>query len=143
MAVGTIVTFNETLVPLTNGTILAASDVKIGLITAGTPTAADTTPTWSDYSGSEAVGGTYTTGGTSLGAISAVFVANGTGVMMDSTTNPTWAADGSNSAAVTYGIIYEVTGDLAIAFIELGTVNMQTSTLTITWDGTNGLFKID
>ena len=62
----------------------------------------------------------------------------------DSSTNPTWAQDGSNDVDAWWGLVYNDTdaGDRAIGFVELGgPVDMSAGSLTITWNAA-GLFTI-
>ena len=115
-----------------------SDDIKVAILDNTTaPTAADATPALADYTEVGAAG-SYTAGGTSLGNWGTVWSeASGTGTM-DSTTNPSWAANGSNDTDAYWGLIYNDTqaGDPACAFVELGgPVNMSTTTLTITWNG--------
>ena len=113
-------------------------DIKVAILDNTTaPTAADATPALGDYTEVGAAG-SYTAGGTSLGNWGTVWSeASGTGTM-DSTTNPSWASNGSNDTDAYWGLIYNDTqaGDPAMCFVELGgPVNMSTTTLTITWNG--------
>ena len=113
-------------------------DIKVAILDNTTaPTAADATPALADYTEVGAAG-SYTAGGTSLGNWGTVWSeASGTGTM-DSATNPSWAANGSNDTDAYWGLIYNDTqaGDPAMCFVELGgPVNMSTTTLTITWNG--------
>lgn len=138
MAIGDITWFEEART-LDYYAGWALTDViKVAVIDNTTPPAAgDTTPALADYTEVGAAG-TYTAGGTSLGNWGTVWSeAAGTGTL-DSATNPTWAADGSNDTDARWGIIYNDTqaGDPAIAFVDLGSaIDMQTTALTITWNG--------
>ena len=107
------------------------------------PTAATTTPTLGDFTQVGAAG-SYTTGGTDLGTLANFVSFSGGTVTFDSTTNPTWAQDGSNDADAYWGIVYNTTqaGDNAFAFVELGgAVDMSAGALTITWNA-SGLATI-
>ena len=106
-----------------------------------TPTAAFATPTLSDFT-EVGTAGTYTAGGISLGTLAdAVTEAAGT-MKFDSSTNPSWAQDGANDVDAWWGLVYHVTSDQALLFVELGgPVDMSAGSLTITWDGA-GLFTI-
>jgi hypothetical protein len=146
MAVGTVLTFDKSLVSLTNGDWATTDQIKIGLIdSTATPSRTEAAPTWTTtYLTNEvATTANYTTGGTNLDDLTTSVVVDGVGVIFDSSVNPFWTAIAGGDTDCTWGIIYNdtFTGKPAIAFIELGTVNMATSTLTITWDAL-GLFKI-
>lgn len=72
MARGDVTVFDEFTINLGQEKHNFASDtIKVGFITNGiTPTAGDTTPTWSDYSGSEvSTGGGYPAGGVTLSGV--------------------------------------------------------------------------
>lgn len=138
MATGDIVWFEEARTLDYFAGWAASDDIKVAILDNTTaPTSADATPALGDYTEVGAAG-TYTAGGTSIGNWGAVWSeAGGTGTM-DSNTNPTWAPDGSNDTDAYWGLIYNDTraGDPAVAYVELGgPVNMQTVTLTITWNG--------
>jgi len=145
MATGDVTVFDEAKAVMLEGD-WASTDVFhlaiIGPVT--TPTAGFATPTWSDFSAQEVTAaGTYTANGTSLGALSTL-VAEATGTMtFDSATNPTWAQDASNATNATWGIIYNFTdaSQDALAFVELGTVDMSAGDLTVTWNA-SGIFTI-
>ena len=96
------------------------------------PTAGTATPALGDFTEVGAAG-TYTSGGTSLGTWGDMAAAG----ILDSTTNPSWAANGSNDADAWWGLIYNdtVAGDPALAFVELGgPVDMSAVTLQVTWN---------
>lgn len=134
MAVGTFTFFDEFKGILGDKLIDLDDDViKCMVIHTTTPTAADATPTYSDYSANECpTGGNYVTGGTDI--VAAWSEASGTATLTTGA-NPTWAPHASHTTAAIYAIIYSETSTLkhAIGFIELGTVNMVTTTLTITF----------
>lgn len=144
MAQGDVVVFNEALAYLLDGGFESADDIKCAIVTnAVAPTQTTASPALSDFT-EVATGGSYTAGGTSLGDIGTLVSQSGAVMTFDSTTNPTWAANGSNGTNAYYGIIYNDTdaGDRAIAYVDLGgPVNMQTTALTITWH-TSGIFTI-
>ena len=107
-----------------------------------TPAASTATPVIGDFT-EVTDAGTYTAGGTDLGALSAlVSEADGT-MTFDSATNPTWAQDASNDVDAYWGIIYNYTDARkdALAFVDLGgPVDMSGGDLTITWGA--GIFTI-
>lgn len=112
-------------------------DIKVAVLDNTTaPAAGNTTPALGDYTEVGAAG-TYTAGGTSLGNWTTVWSEAAGVATLDSTTNPTWAQDGSNDTDATWGLIYNDTqaGDPAFAFVELGgPVDMSAGSLTITWN---------
>ena len=143
MAVGDITVFDEAKIALLDGTHdLDTHVIKCAVLdNTVAPTAADASPTLTSGGKLEVGGGSYIAGGITLAGITLPEVA-GT-VTVDSTTNPTWAANGSNDTDASWGLIYNDTsaGDQAIAFVELGTVDMQAGALTINWDDL-GIFTL-
>ncbi len=144
MATGDVTVFDEAKAYMIDGGWEATDDIKCAVLDNTTaPTAADTTPALGDYTQVGAAG-SYTTGGTSLGNLgTCVTEAAGT-MTFDSATNPTWAQNASNDTDAYWGLIYNDTdtGDLAIAFVELGgPVDMSAGALTITWNA-SGIFTI-
>lgn len=144
MARGDLVVFEEAKAYMIDGGWEAADDIKCAILdNTVTPAAGDTTPALGDYT-QVGTGGTYVSGGTSLGNLGTA-VTEAAGVMtFDSTTNPSWAQDAGNDADAHWGLIYNDTdaGDLAIAFLDLGgPVDMTAGDLTITWNA-SGLFTI-
>lgn len=142
MATGDIVVFDEAKLALLNGTHdLDTHTIKCAILdNTTTPAAGDTTPALADYTQVGAAG-TYTTGGTTCTV--SLTEAAGT-VTFDLTTNPTWAADGSNDTDAYWALIYNDTAasDEAIAFVDLGgPVDMSAGDLTITWNG-SGVFTL-
>lgn len=145
MAVGDITIFDEALERSINGDWASTDNFYCAVIqVATTPTASDAVPHFggtgtTDLSTNEVTdAGTYTAGGTDLGALSALATQTGGTMTFDSSTNPTWAANGSNDVDARWAIIYnntDATKD-ALAFVDLGTVNMQLVPLAITWSGT-------
>ncbi len=137
MATGDIVWFDEAM----DGSYFAGwattNDIKCAILENTTPpTAGFTTPALADFTQITAAG-TYTTGGTSLGNWAAVnSQASGVG-KVDSGTNPTWAANASNTTTAYWGLLYNATfaGDIAFAYVELGgPVDMVAGSLTVTWN---------
>lgn len=137
MATGDIIWFEEARTLDYFAGWALTDDIKVAILDNTTaPTAADATPALADYTQVGAAG-TYVSGGTSLGNWGTLWSeAAGTGTM-DSATNPTWAANGSNDTDAYWGLLYNDTqaGDPACAFVELGgPVDMSASDLTITWN---------
>lgn len=144
MATGDVTVFDEAKAYMIDGGWESADDIKCAVLDNTTaPTAGDTTPALGDYTEVGAAG-TYTAGGTSLGNLGAAVTESGGTMTFDSSTNPTWAQDGSNDTDAYWGLIYNDTqaGDPAIAFVELGgPVDMSAGALTITWNA-SGIFTI-
>ncbi len=141
MAAGDITWFNEARALDYFAGWATTDDIRVAVLNNTTdPTAASTTPALGDFT-EVGTAGTYVAGGESLGNWTTVWSENaGTGTM-DSTTNPTWALDGSNDTDARWGIIYNATqaGNPAMAFVDLGgSVDMSTGSLTITWHA-NGI----
>lgn len=142
MATGTVLTFQEAKKYMIDGGFEPADDMKCAIITnAVTPTVSFATPALADFT-EVATAGSYTAGGESLGTLTSMCSEVGGVFTFDSTTNPNWTQNASNSVDAFFGIIYHVLSDQAFCFVELGgPINMTTGALTITW-GTNGLFTI-
>lgn len=142
MAQGDVTVFEEAKAYLIDGGWEAADDIKCAVLdNTTTPTASDTTPALADYTEVETAG-TYTAGGTSLGNLGTLVTEAGGTMTFDSSTNPTWAQDASNATDAHWGLIYHVTSDKAIAFVDLGgPVDMTAGDLTITWNA-SGIFTI-
>ena len=146
MAVGDVTVFEEAKAVMLDGNWASTDNFYLALVSSGvTPTAADATPTWGDYSGSEVTAaGTYTANGTVLGSLATLVAEAGGTMTFDSATNPSWAQDASNGADARWGIIYNFTdaGKDALAFVDLGAViDMTAGDLTITWND-SGIFTI-
>lgn len=144
MATGDIVFFDEALDDAFFGGWATTDDIKCAVLENTTaPTAADATPALADYTQVTAAG-SYTTGGTSLGNWDTLSTEAAGTLTFDSATNPTWAANASNTTTAYWGLLYNDTqaGDPAFAYVELGgPVDMQAGSLTITWHA-NGIFTI-
>jgi len=144
MATGDVTVFEEAKAYMIDGGWESTDDIKCAILDNTTaPTAADTTPALGDYTEVGAAG-SYTAGGTSLGTLGTLVAEAGGTMTFDSTTNPTWAANGSNDTDAFWGLIYNDTdgADRAIAFVELGgPVNMATTALTINWNA-SGIYTI-
>ena len=137
MATGDVTIFDEAKAYMLDGGWESADDMKLAILDNTTaPTASDTTPALGDYTEVGAAG-TYTAGGTSLGNWGTMVTESGGTATIDSSTNPTWAQDGSNDTDAYWGLIYNDTqaGDPALAFVELGgPVDMSAGSLTVTWN---------
>ena len=112
--------------------------LKLGLIDNSTPpTAADATPTWSDYSGNEvSTAGGYTSNGETLTTVTWQ-EASGTATL--NADDVSLSQDGSGFTDAYWGILYNDTEatDMAIAFVELGgPVSEQAGDITISWNAT-------
>jgi len=144
MATGDVTVFNEAKLKMIEGDWGSTDPFYLAIVDETiTPTAASTTPTWSDFSANECPNGTYAADGTSLGTLATLVTDDGgTGMKFDSATNPTWAVHASHTATATWGIIYNSVSDDAVAYVELGTVDMSAGDLTVTWSA-SGIFTID
>ena len=144
MATGDFIVFEEAKAYLIDGGFEAADIIKCAILDNTTPpTASFATPALSDFTEVGAAG-TYTAGGISLGDLGTLVTEAGGTMKFDSSTNPTWARDGSNDVDAWWGLVYNDTdaGDRAIGFVELGgPVDMSAGSLTITWNA-SGLFTI-
>lgn len=144
MARGDVVVFNEARAKMLDGDWASTDHFYCAICDNTAAPAADTaTPTLGDFT---EVGdsGTYVTGGTDLGALSALVTQSGGTVTFDSTTNPTWAQDASNDNDAYWAIIYNYTDAAhdALAYVDLGgPVDMTAGDLTITWNA-SGIFTI-
>lgn len=145
MATGDVTVFDEAKAKMIEGDWGSTDQFNVGIIDATvTPTANFATPIWTDFSttGEVTNAGTYTTGGLSMGTLTTLVTEDAGTMTFDSLeADPTWAQHGSNATDATWGIIYNTVGGDAIAFVELGTVNMSTGALTISWH-TSGIFSI-
>ena len=145
MAQGDFVVFNTAKEWLMDGTFdLDTNTIKCAICDdTATPAASTATPTLGDFT-EVGTAGTYAAGGE---ALTCTWVESSGTVTFDSSTNPTWAANGSNDTDAYWGIVYAV-GSLngqtnpALGFLDLGgPVNMATTALTITWNA-SGLFTL-
>ena len=144
MARGDVTMFEEALAKMIAGNWASTDEFYCAICDNTTPpTAATATPVLGDFT-QVGTGGTYVSGGLTLGALSTL-VSEAAGTMtFDSATNPTWAQDASNDVDAYWGIIYNYTdaGKDAVAFVDLdGPVDMSAGDLTITW-GASGIFTI-
>ena len=121
---------------------LSAATIKVMLVdNTLTPTAADATPRYADYSANEvSAAGGYTTGGITL---SGVTTAEADGVLkFDDTGNVALALDAGRFENAYWAILYndDAAADQAIGFIDLGgPVSERTGPFTITWNA-SGIF---
>ena len=121
---------------------LSAATIKVMLVDDTiTPTAADATPRYADYSANEvSAAGGYTTGGITLSGVTTSY-ADGV-LKFDDTGNISLALDGSGFEDAYWAIIYndDAAADQAIGFIDLGgPVSERTGPFTITWNA-SGIF---
>lgn len=144
MALGDIVWFNEAMAFQLDGGFEAADDIKVAICDNTTaPSASTASPTLSDFT-QVGSGGTYTSGGTSIGDLGTLVTQTSGTMIMDSATNPTWAQDAGNDTDAYWGIIYNDTdgSDRALGYVDLGgPVDMTAGSLTITWHS-NGVMRI-
>lgn len=141
MARGDVTVFNTAKEWLMDGTFdLDGDTIKIAICDNTTaPTASTATPNLSDFT-EVGSAGSYTAGGETL---TCTWVESGGTVTFDSSTNPTWASNGSNDTDAYWGIIYSTTAtNAAIAYVDLGgPVDMSAGALTINWNA-SGIFTL-
>ena len=114
----------------------SSDTLKFGIIdNSAAPTAADTTPTWSDYSANEvATTGNYTADGETIANVSWTEV-DGVGTLYGD--DVVIATDASGFTDGYWGILYNDTNatDMAIGFVELdGPVSEQDGDVTIAFN---------
>ena len=144
MARGDLVVFEEAMAKMLDGD-WASTDHFYCAICDNTvaPTAATATPTLGDFT-EVGTSGTYVSGGTDLGALSALVTEADGVVTFDSTTNPTWAQNASNDNDAYWANVYNYTDAAhdALCYVDLGgPVDMTAGDLTVTWNN-SGLFTI-
>jgi hypothetical protein len=144
MAAGDVTVFNAAKVYMLDGAWPTTDVIKCAVLdNTSNPTAGAATPQLGSYT-EVGTGGTYVSGGTSLGTWGAGVQSTTGGAKFDSATNPNWAADTGNDSDAYWGLLYNdtQTGDPAIAFVELGgPIDMKTGALTITWHA-DGIFTL-
>ena len=144
MARGDLLVFDEALAKMIAGDWASTDHFYCAVCDdTTTPAAATATPVIGDFTQVTAAG-TYTDGGTDLGALSALVSEEAGTMTFDSATNPTWAQNVSNATDAAWGIVYNYTdaGKDCLAFVDLGgPVDMSGGDLSITWSGT-GVFTI-
>lgn len=145
MAQGDITIFNEAKAKMLDGDWASTDHIYCALLqVASTPTAADATPTWSDYSANEAAAGNYTTNGIDLGTIATLVTESGGVMTFDSSTDIAVALHASHDTDVRWGLLYNFTDAAqdALGFVDLGAeVDMSAVPLNIEWP-TGGIFTI-
>lgn len=137
MAQGDWVTFEEFSLDLGSGVHNLASDtLKLALVDDTiTPTAADATPRWADYSANEVSGTNYTAGGYELTGVG--YTEAGGVSTLDDTGNVTWSQHASGFTDAYWAILYndDAAADQAIGFIDMGgPVSLQDGDVTVTWN---------
>jgi hypothetical protein len=144
MALGDVTVFNEAKAKMLDGDWASTDNFYLAICDNTTvPSATTATPVLGDFT-EVGTAGTYTAGGTDLGALSALVTEAAGTMTFDSTTNPSWAQDASNDTDAYWGIIYNYTdaGKDAVAFVDLGgPVDMTAGDLTVTWNA-SGIFTI-
>jgi len=144
MARGDLTLFEEFAAQLAGETHNFSSDtLKLGLVDDTlTPTAADGTPTWSDYSANEVgTGGGYTADGITLASVS-WSETGGVGTLDAADVSLTQNASGFTDAY--WAILYNDSAgsDEAIAFVDLGgPVSEQDGPVAINWNA-SGILTI-
>ena len=118
---------------------LNGATLKLGLIDDSVaPTAADTTPTWGDYSGNEvSTAGNYTADGETLTYSGVTRWGEADGVGTLDADDITISQDGSGFTDAYYAILYndDHASDAAIGFLDLGgPVSEQDGDVTISWN---------
>lgn len=145
MSQGDITIFNEFRLELGKKSHAMPSDViKLGIVTsAAAPAAAQTTPTWADFSANEVDAGTsYSLGGPTLAA--RTWALDGNGDVKFDADDIVVAQDATGFTDGRWGILYNSTNptDMAIGYIDLGgDVSIQGGPLNINFDGTNGIAR--
>ena len=137
MARGTVTLFNEAMKDFGAGIhTLPTDDLKLAVIDATiTPSADDTSPTWSDYSTNEVSGTGYTAGGESLTTKTWTMEA---GIATLKADDVNWAMNAAGPQDGYWGILYNggAASDQALGFIELdGPLDMQAGPWDIEWSG--------
>ena len=135
MARGTVTLFEEYALDIGKALNLSTAVLKMGIVdNTSPPTAADATPTWSDYSANEvSTGGNYTADGVPL---TTVDWSEAAGVATLDFDDVNWAQNGSGFADGEWAIIYDATTDVAIAFVELATLSEVAGPIEIAVDVT-------
>lgn len=144
MARGDVVVFNEALAKMLDGDWASTDNFYLAICDNTTaPTQTTATPVLGDFT-EVGTAGSYTSGGTNLGALSTLVTQSGAVMTFDSATNPSWTQNASNDTDAYWGIIYNFTdaGKDAVAYVDLGgPVDMSAGALTVTWNG-SGIFTI-
>lgn len=144
MARGDVTVFNEAKGKMLDGNWASTDNFYIAICdNTAAPAASTATPVIGDFT-QVGASGSYSSGGTDLGALASLVTTSGATMTFDSATNPTWAQNSSNDSDAYWGIIYNFTdaGKDAVAFVDLGgPVDMSAGDLTITWNA-SGIFTI-
>jgi hypothetical protein len=120
---------------------LSSNTLKLGIVDDTiTPTAADTTPTWGDYSTNEVTNaGNYVTGGITLTTVTFTLIA---GVPTLKADDILIELDALGFTDGYWGILYDddATSDEAILFVQLwddtlGPASEQANDVSVEWDG--------
>lgn len=145
MATGDFTVFEEFADQIgEEGHKLDTDTLKLGLVDDTlTPTAADATPTWADYSANDvSPAGGYTADGITLSGVTWTEAA---GVAtLDDTGNISLAQNASGFTDARWGILYNDTnaGKMAIGFLDLGAaVSEVAGPVAINW-GASGILTI-
>jgi len=137
MARGDVTIFDEFVLDLGKKVHdLPNDDLAVALVDDTiTPTAADTSPTWSDYSANEVSGSGYTAGGESIGTITWTV---GSGVVELAGDDVGWSITVGGPTDCRWGIIVnkDAASDQCIGFVDLGgTVSLEADDIDIEWNG--------
>ena len=141
MAQGDLTLFEEFAVQMgTSEHVFGTDVIKVALITT-IPTAADTTPTLSDYT--EVVGTGYTAGGEEITNDTYVEAA---GVATFNGDNITWSQNALGPGTVKAALLYNDThaSDMAFAYVDMTAdgstaISLINGDISITWNG-SGIF---
>ena len=122
---------------------LTADDIAVAMVDSTiTPTAADLTPTWSDYSPNEVSGAGYVAGGESIGNLAWATAAGKTTLSGD---DVGWTINPSGPTDCRWGIIYnkDAASDQCLGFVDLGAVvSLQADNIDIEW-GVDGIHEVE
>lgn len=143
MARGDMTLFEEFAAQLGGENHIFGTDIiKVFIIDNSTPpTAADTTPTYADYSANEVSGTGYTAGGEEIAGDSYAEV-SGVGTMDG--TDVVWSYNAAGFTGAYWAPFYNDTNgtDMAIGFVDLGgPVSQQDGNVTVSWNA-SGIFTI-
>jgi hypothetical protein len=131
MAAGDLTLFEEYTLANNNGVHDLDTDVLKCGFTSDTPTAADVTPTWGDYTAEN--GGNFpSTPDTVTGTLSEV----GGVTTFDLTTNLSYASNPSNPTDIKYAVLYNSSkSDQGIGFVEIAAAgaNGTAGLISLTW----------
>lgn len=144
MAAGEFFLFNDfsrQMGDATDRTNFPVDDIRVALVDDTiTPTVADLTPTWSDYSANEVSGANYTAGGKEITNRTWTEVAGVSTLWGD---DLVWVQSGSGFDNARWAIVYNTDNgaDIAIGFIDLGSITDSTvDDVEIIW-GATGVLK--